>query len=100
IKVIEVPGTRQFANKVDKYPICSDLTLGQSDFNVASYVQDAMIQAIQEVRLKCTLNKGLLEFRTAFPEYTAESFRVTYDHETGIFVTHGASSGLDDILRS
>ncbi|HAR6099421.1 TPA: N-acetyl-L,L-diaminopimelate aminotransferase, partial [Staphylococcus pseudintermedius] len=48
IKDIEVPGTRQFANKVDQYPNCLDLTLGQSDFPVASYVQDAMIQAIQE----------------------------------------------------
>ncbi|MDF0101791.1 aminotransferase class I/II-fold pyridoxal phosphate-dependent enzyme [Staphylococcus pseudintermedius] len=100
IKDIEVPGTRQFANKVDQYPNCLDLTLGQSDFPVASYVQDAMIQAIQEGRLKYTHNKGLLELRTAISEYTAERFGVTYDPETEIVVTNGASEGIDDILRT
>ena len=39
IQDIEVPGTRQFANRVDQYPNCLDLTLGQSDFPVASLFQ-------------------------------------------------------------
>ncbi|HHU6751102.1 TPA: hypothetical protein ACUI23_001806 [Staphylococcus pseudintermedius] len=32
-------GTHQFVNNVERYPNCLDLTLGQSDFPVTSYVQ-------------------------------------------------------------
>ncbi|ARJ50777.1 aminotransferase class I/II-fold pyridoxal phosphate-dependent enzyme [Staphylococcus lutrae] len=100
IREIEVPGTRQFANKVDQYPNCLDLTLGQSDFPVAHDVQEAMVTAIQEGRLKYTHNKGLFALRQTISEYTAERFGATYDPETEIVVTNGASEGIDDILRT
>ncbi|AKS68275.1 N-acetyl-L,L-diaminopimelate aminotransferase [Staphylococcus schleiferi] len=100
IQDIEVPGTRQFANRVDQYPNCLDLTLGQSDFPVASYVQEAMVEAIQAGQLKYTHNKGLIELRKAISEYNASRFGVKYNPETEIVVTNGASEGIDDVLRT
>lgn len=100
IEMIEVPGTRQFANKVNQYAHCIDLTLGQSDFQVASYIKKAMIEAIENNYLKYTHNKGLYELRSVISTYNAEKFGVIYNPETEVLVTNGASEAIDSILRT
>lgn len=97
---LEIPGTRQFSNKVDQYPNSIDLTLGQSGFAPADYVKAAMIKAIQNNELRYTHNKGLLELRKAISEYTFTKYQVYYNPENEILVTNGGSEGIDDILRT
>ncbi|RIN23072.1 aminotransferase class I/II-fold pyridoxal phosphate-dependent enzyme [Staphylococcus succinus] len=97
---IEVPGTRQFANKVDQYANSIDLTLGQSGFEPAEYIKEAMITAIQDNKLRYTHNKGLLELREAISKYTFDRHQTYYNPENEIVVTNGGSEGIDDILRT
>ncbi|EZT44681.1 MULTISPECIES: aminotransferase class I/II-fold pyridoxal phosphate-dependent enzyme [Staphylococcus] len=97
---VEVPGTRQFANKVNKYNNSIDLTLGQSGFEPAEYIKDAMIKAIQENKLRYTHNKGLLELRKAISEYIFNRYQTLYNPEREILVTNGGSEGIDSVLRT
>lgn len=100
VSEIEVPGTRQFANKVALYDNSVDLTLGQSGFPPADYVKTAMIKAIEDNQLRYTHNKGLIELRQAISDYTYRHFNAKYDPETEIIVTNGGSEAIDDILRA
>lgn len=97
---IEVPGTRQFANKVDQYENAIDLTLGQSGFDPPEYIKTAMIKAINDNNLRYTHNKGLLELREAISDYTFNRHQTYYNPEDEIVVTNGGSEGIDDVLRA
>ncbi|TDL93418.1 aminotransferase class I/II-fold pyridoxal phosphate-dependent enzyme [Macrococcus brunensis] len=97
---LEVPGTRQFSNKVALYDNCIDLTLGQSGFAPADYIKDAMIRAISEDQLRYTHNKGLLELRQAVSDDIYRRLGVRYDAETEILMTNGGSEAIDDVLRT
>lgn len=100
VSEIEVPGTRQFANKVAQYENSVDLTLGQSGFPPADYVKSAMIKSIEDNQLRYTHNKGLIELRQAIADYTYRHFNAKYNPETEIIVTNGGSEAIDDILRT
>ena len=97
---IEVPGTRQFANKVDQYENAIDLTLGQSGFDPPEYIKTAMIKAINDNNLRYTHNKGLLELREVISDYTFNRHQTYYNPEDEIVVTNGGSEGIDDVLRA
>ena len=97
---IEVPGTRQFANKVDQYENTIDLTLGQSGFDPPEYIKEAMIAAITDNKLRYTHNKGLLELRETISEYTFNRHQTYFNPENEIVVTNGGSEGIDDVLRT
>ncbi|TDM14343.1 aminotransferase class I/II-fold pyridoxal phosphate-dependent enzyme [Macrococcus bovicus] len=100
VSQLEVPGTRQFSNKVARYDNCVDLTLGQSGFMPASYIKEAMIKAIEENQLRYTHNKGLLELREAVSDDIYRRLNVRYDAETEILMTNGGSEAIDDVLRT
>ena len=61
IQNIEVPGTRQFSNKVDQYPDSVDLTLGQSGFDTPEPIRKAMIDAINNNKFRYTHNRSVID---------------------------------------
>lgn len=97
---LEVPGTRKFSNQVKKYDDGVDLTLGQSGFDTPEYIREAMIEAINQNKLRYTHNRGLIELREAISQYNRKRFNVTYDAETEIIVTNGGSEAIDSVLRT
>lgn len=97
---IEVPGTRQFANRVEEFPDAVDLTLGQPDFDTPQPVKDAAIEAINTKSMKYSHNTGLLELRTAISDYYNNSYGADYDPNGEVLVTVGGSEGIDGILRA
>lgn len=97
---IEVPGTRQFANKVNLYPNSVDLTLGQSGFDTPDPIKNAMIEAIQNNKMRYTHNRGLIELREAISDYTKRRFNTYYNPLTEIVVTNGGSEGIDAVFRA
>lgn len=100
MKNIEVPGTRQFANRVEEFPDAVDLTLGQPDFDTPEPVKNAAIEAINTKSMKYSHNTGLLELRTAISDYYKNSYGADYDPNGEILVTVGGSEGIDGILRA
>ncbi|WP_270279930.1 aminotransferase class I/II-fold pyridoxal phosphate-dependent enzyme [Vagococcus bubulae] len=97
---LEVPGTRKFSNQVKEYEDGVDLTLGQSGFATPDYIREAMIEAINQNKLRYTHNRGLIELREAISNYTKRRFNVYYDAETEIIVTNGGSEAIDSVLRT
>ncbi len=81
MKDIEVPGTRQFANRVEEFPDAVDLTLGQPDFETPPPIKDAAIEAINTRSMKYSHNTGLFELRETISQYYG-------------------SEGIDGILRA
>lgn len=100
MKTIEVPGTRQFANRVEEFPDAVDLTLGQPDFDTPGAVKDAAIEAINTKSMKYSHNTGLLELRNAISGYYKDSYGAEYDPNGEVLVTVGGSEGIDGILRA
>lgn len=97
---LQVPGTRKFSNQVKEYEDGVDLTLGQSGFATPEYIREAMIEAINQNKLRYTHNRGLIELREAISAYNKKRFDVTYDAETEIIVTNGGSEAIDSVLRT
>lgn len=97
---VTIPGTREFANKVAGLYDAVDLTLGQSGFDAPQYIKDAMIEAINDNKLRYTHNRGLIELRQAISDKLKRDFNVDYDAEHQIVVTNGGSEAIDDIFRS
>lgn len=100
MKNIEVPGTRQFANRVEEFPGCIDLTLGQPDFDTPQPIKDAAIDAINTKSMKYSHNTGLFELREAISDYYKEKYDAAFDPNGEVLVTVGGSEGIDGILRA
>ncbi|RXK19244.1 aminotransferase class I/II-fold pyridoxal phosphate-dependent enzyme [Macrococcus sp. DPC7161] len=100
IQNIEVPGTRQFANKVALYNDCIDLTLGQPDFDTPQPIKQAAIHAIEQKTMKYSHNMGLIELRQAISNYYIDRYNATFNPNSEITVTIGGSEGIDAILRA
>ncbi|UBH08171.1 pyridoxal phosphate-dependent aminotransferase [Macrococcus armenti] len=97
---VTIPGTREFANKVAQLEDAIDLTLGQSGFPAPQYIKDAMIEAIENDKLRYTHNRGLIELRKAISDKLYNDFSVHYDEKTQIVVTNGGSEAIDDVFRT
>lgn len=100
INEVTIPGTREFANKASGLEDCIDLTLGQSDFAPPASVKQAMIEAIQNDKLRYTHNRGLIELRNEIAKSIQKKFNMDYDPETEIVVTNGGSEAIDDVFRT
>ncbi|MFC3419067.1 aminotransferase class I/II-fold pyridoxal phosphate-dependent enzyme [Salinicoccus hispanicus] len=100
MKDIEVPGTRQFANRVDEFPDAVDLTLGQPDFETPQPIKNAAIEAINTKSMKYSHNTGLFELRETISQYYREKYEAEYDPNGEVLVTVGGSEGIDAILRA
>lgn len=99
VKEIEISGIRKFFNLVSKYPNTVSLTIGQPDFQTPAHVKNAGIEAIKENRTTYTHNAGLIELRKAASNFV-KKYNLSYNPETEVIVTNGASEGIDTALRT
>ncbi|MBR4443965.1 MAG: aminotransferase class I/II-fold pyridoxal phosphate-dependent enzyme [Clostridia bacterium] len=76
------------------------LGVGEPDFTSQWIVNDAAIYSMRQGRTHYTANAGLIELREAACDYLEERFGVRYDPKTEIFMTVGASEGIDLALRA
>ncbi|WP_143462119.1 aminotransferase class I/II-fold pyridoxal phosphate-dependent enzyme [Levilactobacillus enshiensis] len=91
---------RAFAQKFDQIPGIIKLTLGEPDFNVPEHVKAAAIRSIQDNRSHYTDQRGILELRQAISHYLQQRFQLTYDANTEIVATVGASEAIFSVLGS
>lgn len=99
-KGLEVPGIRQFSNQLVHFPNAVNLTIGQPDFPTPATVKNAGIRAIERNLTGYSHNAGLLELRQAAADFFKDTYGFSYNPETEIIITNGASEGLDSVFRT
>ncbi|WP_047982169.1 aminotransferase A [Ornithinibacillus contaminans] len=100
VKTIEISGIRKFFNMVSKEEDIVSLTIGQPDFTTPEHIKEAAINALHKNRTTYTTNAGIPELRRAIANYYESSYQVSYQPETEIIVTTGASQAIDIVFRT
>ena len=101
-RVAQVPpsGIRKFFDVVSTMKDAISLGVGEPDFTSQWSVNDAAIYSLKQGRTHYTANAGLMALREAACDYLESRFGVRYDPKTEIFMTVGASEGIDLALRA
>ena len=76
------------------------LTLGEPDFPTPEHVKAAVIQSIENDESHYTQSKGLPGLRAAASHYLATKYKTSYDPETQILITAGATGGIYSSLTA
>lgn len=97
---IEVSLIRQFDQSISSIPGVLRLTLGEPDFTTPDHVKEAAKVAIDANESHYTGMSGLLELRQAASQFVNEKYNLSYDPETEILVTIGATEALSATLTA
>ena len=97
---IEVSLIRQFDQSISSIPGVLRLTLGEPDFTTPDHVKEAAKVAIDANESHYTGMSGLLELRQAASQFVNEKCNLSYDPETEILVTIGATEALSATLTA
>lgn len=100
VKKIEISGIRKFFNLVAGTKDMISLTIGQPDFPTPHHVKEAGKRAIDDDFTSYTHNAGILELRKAAAQFVKEKYNLTYNPETEIITTVGASEAIDITFRT
>ena len=97
---IEVSLIRQFDQSISSIPGILRLTLGEPDFTTPDHVKEAAKAAIDANESHYTGMSGLLALRQAASQFVNEKYKLSYDPETEILVTIGATEALSATLTA
>ena len=97
---IEVSLIRQFDQSISSISGVLRLTLGEPDFTTPDHVKEAAKAAIDANESHYTGMSGLLELRQAASQFVKEKYNLSYDPETEILVTIGATEALSATLTA
>ena len=97
---IEVSLIRQFDQSISSIPGILRLTLGEPDFTTPDHVKEAAKSAIYAIDSHYTGMSGLLALRQAASQFVNEKYKLSYDPETEILVTIGATEALSATLTA
>ncbi len=100
VKAVPPSGIRKFFDIVSEMKDAISLGVGEPDFDTPWTINDAAIYSVRCGRTHYTGNAGLMELREQISEYMESRFAVKYDPKKEIFVTIGASEGIDVALRT
>lgn len=97
---IEVSLIRQFDQSISSIPGVLRLTLGEPDFTTPDHVKEAAKVVIDANESHYTGMSGLLALRQAASQFVKEKYNLSYDPETEILVTIGATEALSATLTA
>ena len=97
---IEVSLIRQFDQSISSIPGILRLTLGEPDFTTPDHVKEAAKAAIDANESHYTGMSGLLALRQAASQFVNEKYKLSYNPETEILVTIGATEALSATLTA
>ena len=97
---IEVSLIRQFDQSISSIPGVLRLTLGEPDFTTPDHVKEAAKAAIDANESHYTGMSGWLALRQAASQFVKEKYNLSYDPETEILVTIGATEALSATLTA
>lgn len=85
---------RVFDNNTSKIPGIVKLTLGEPDFNVPDVAKKAAIQSINDNDSHYSAGSGTPQLRQAIANYLQNRYDLTYDADSEIAVTIGATEAI------
>ncbi|SDM06297.1 aminotransferase A [Bacillus sp. OK048] len=100
VQNIEVSGIRKFYNMVSHIDDVISFTIGQPDFPTPEHVKLAGIKAIEENFTSYTPNAGISELRIAACNFVKKKYGLSYEPESEVIVTIGASQAIDISFRT
>lgn len=100
VKAVPPSGIRKFFDIVSEMKDAISLGVGEPDFDTPWTINDAAIYSLRQGKTHYTGNAGLMELRVEIAEYMMKRFGVKYNPKDEIFVTIGASEGIDVALRT
>ncbi len=101
-RIVAVPpsGIRRFFDLAAAMKDTISLGVGEPDFRTPYHIRNAAINSLVDGETQYTANRGLLELRREISLYLSGRYNVSYDPETQILVTIGASEAIDLALRA
>ncbi|MFU0800460.1 MAG: aminotransferase class I/II-fold pyridoxal phosphate-dependent enzyme [Xylanivirga thermophila] len=100
VRTVPPSGIRKFFDIVNQMEDAISLGVGEPDFVTPWNIREASIYSIEKGMTYYTSNWGLLELREAISRYLSGRFQIEYNPKDEIFVTVGASEGIDLALRT
>ena len=100
VRAVPPSGIRKFFDIVSEMKDAISLGVGEPDFDTPWTINDAAIYSLRQGRTHYTGNAGLMELRKEICDYMGSRFGVRYDPKKEIFVTIGASEGIDVAFRT
>lgn len=97
---IAVSLIRQFDERVSSIPNILKLTLGEPDFNTPEHVKQAGIEAIAHNYSHYSGMAGLADVREAASLFFEKKYGVTYNWQSEVMVTIGATEAISATLLS
>lgn len=97
---IQISAIRRFDQEVSQIPGILKLTLGEPDFSTPQHVEDAAVAAVRAHESHYTGMSGLLALRQAASQFVSGKYGVTFDPESEVLVTVGATEAISASLMS
>lgn len=101
-RIVSVPpsGIRRFFDLAASRKDAISLGVGEPDFKTPYLIRDAAINSLVDGETQYTGNRGLIELRREISYYLSHRYHISYQPETEILVTIGASEAIDLALRA
>ncbi len=100
IAAVPKSGIRKFFDVAATMPNAISLGVGEPDFVTPYHIRDAAINSILDGETAYTSNWGILSLRKEIAFYLKNRYSITYDPQSEVLVTVGASEGIDLALRT
>ncbi|WP_174613087.1 aminotransferase A [Virgibacillus ihumii] len=100
VQNIEISGIRKFFNMVADEQNVTSLTIGQPDFHTPNHVKEAGKTALDQNKTMYTHNAGILDLRKAIASFYENNYGLSYNPESEIIVSTGASQAIDITFRT
>lgn len=100
IAAVPPSGIRRFFDLAATMRDTISLGVGEPDFITPYHIRNAAINSIVDGETQYTPNRGLLSLRKEIGLYLEGRYQISYNPETEILVTVGASESIDIALRT
>lgn len=99
VESVPPSGIRKFFDIAGSIANVISLGIGEPDFVTPYHIRSAVMDSLMDGETQYTANYGLIELRREIAGYLSSRFHVTYDPESEVLVTVGASEAIDMVMR-
>lgn len=99
VESVPPSGIRRFFDIAGSIANVISLGIGEPDFVTPYHIRSAVMDSLMDGETQYTANYGLIELRREIAGYLSSRFHVTYDPESEVLVTVGASEAIDMVMR-
>ena len=100
VAAVPPSGIRRFFDLASTMKDTISLGVGEPDFKTPYHIRNAAINSLIDGETQYTANRGLLSLRKEISLYLEGRYALSYDPDTEILVTIGASEAIDAALRA